>query len=64
MSEPAANKVKYYVSAQPGTGRHPATLYSSLYAAFNVLRYQELLKLNGSRSSVRFKHSWRRNGQM
>jgi P22_AR N-terminal domain len=39
------NKVKYYVSLlSQTTGQHPATIYSALYAAFNVPRYQELLE--------------------
>ena len=39
------NKVKYYVSQLSQlTGQHRATIYSSLYVAFNVPRYQELLE--------------------
>jgi len=39
------NKVKYYVSQlSQATGLHPATIYSALYTAFNVPRYQELLE--------------------
>lgn len=37
------NQVKYYVSQLSKTsGAHPATIYSSLYTAFQVPRYQEL----------------------
>jgi P22_AR N-terminal domain len=39
------HKVKYYISQlSQDTGQHPATIYSALYAAFNVPRYQELLE--------------------
>jgi hypothetical protein len=39
------NKVKYYVSQlSQARGQHPATIYSALYTAFNVPRYQELLE--------------------
>lgn len=39
------NKVKYYVSQlSQATGQHPAMIYSRLYTAFNVPRYQELLE--------------------
>ena len=39
------NKVKYYIAQlSKVTGQHPATIYSSLYTAFNVPRYQELLE--------------------
>lgn len=39
------NKVKYYVSQlSQATGQHRGTIYSSLYAAFNVPRYEELLE--------------------
>jgi hypothetical protein len=39
------NKVKYYVSQlSQVTGQHPATIYSALYTAFDVPRYQELLE--------------------
>ncbi len=39
------NKVKYYISQlSQATGHHRATIYSSLYTAFNVPRYQELLE--------------------
>jgi hypothetical protein len=37
------NKVKNYVSQlSHATSQHPATIYSALYTAFNVPRYQEL----------------------
>jgi hypothetical protein len=39
------HKVKYYVSQlSQATGQHSATIYSALYTAFNVPRYQELLE--------------------
>jgi hypothetical protein len=39
------NKVKYYVSQlSQATGQHRGTIYSSLYTAFNVPRYEELLE--------------------
>ncbi len=39
------NKVKYYISMlSQATSQRPATIYSALYAAFNVPRYQELLE--------------------
>jgi hypothetical protein len=39
------NKVKCYISLlSQATGQHPATIYSALYAAFNMPRYQELLE--------------------
>jgi len=44
------NKVKYYVSQLSlATGQHPATIYSALYTAFNVPRYQELLEAEWER---------------
>ncbi len=44
------NKVKYYVSQLSlATGQHPATIYSVLYTAFNVPRYQELLEAEWER---------------
>jgi len=37
------NRVKYLVSQlNKATGKHPATIYSELYTAFSVPRYQEL----------------------
>jgi len=37
------NMVKYYVSQlNKATGKSPATIYSSLFTAFNVPRYTEL----------------------
>ena len=39
------NKVKYYVAQlSKVTEQHPTTIYSSLYTAFHVPRYQELLE--------------------
>jgi len=39
------NQVKYYVSQlSQATGKHPGTIYSSLYTAFSVPRYQDLLE--------------------
>jgi hypothetical protein len=39
------NKVKYYViQLSQAAGQHPATIYSALYTAFDVPRYQELLE--------------------
>ena len=39
------HKLKYYVSQlSQATGQHSATIYSALYTAFNVPRYQELLE--------------------
>jgi len=38
--------VKSYVSQlSQATGQHPAAIYSALYTAFNVPRYQELLEV-------------------
>lgn len=37
------NLVKYYVQQlSRATGKHPGTIYSSLYTAFNVPRYQDI----------------------
>ena len=37
------NLVKYYVSQlSKASGKHPGTIYSSLYTAFSVPRYQDL----------------------
>jgi len=37
------NRVKYYVSQlSKATGKHPGTIYSELYTAFSVPRYQEI----------------------
>lgn len=49
------NKVKYYVSQlSQSTGQHPATIYSTLYTAFNVPRYQELLEAEWEQVERRF----------
>ncbi len=37
------NRVKYYVSQlSKATNQHPSIIYSSLYTAFSVPRYQDL----------------------
>ncbi len=58
------NKVKYYIAQlSKVTGQHPATIYSSLYTAFDVPRYQELLEAEWDAVEQWFKVKLERGGQ-
>ena len=55
------NRVKYYVSQlSQQTGQHPATIYSALYTAFDVPRYQELPEAEWERVERWFQTQLRR----
>lgn len=58
------NKVKYYVAQlSKVTGQHPATIYNSLYTAFDVPRYQELLEAQWNTVEEWFKVQLERSRQ-
>lgn len=58
------NQVKYYVSQlSKATGKSPATIYSALYTAFRVPRYQELREDEWDKVEHWFKRQLPRPGQ-